>query len=74
MIASETLTTRWFCGDWKIEANVYNLAFKLLMSDSASKKEDRCTPEQMSTLYQELLGKYPIVLLEQPFAQDDLQA
>ncbi|PGH14948.1 phosphopyruvate hydratase [Polytolypa hystricis UAMH7299] len=32
------------------------------------------TPQQMRELYQSLLSKYPIVLLEDPFAEDDWQS
>lgn len=44
---------------------VYDLGFK-------DKTADRRSPQQMQQLYQGLVdGQYPIVLLEDPFAEDD---
>lgn len=47
------------------------MAFKQPNADSATKQKERRTVPEMSKLYHELLDKYPIVLLEDPFAQDD---
>jgi enolase len=44
--------------------NMYDLGIK-------DKKSPKLTPEGMSDLYRELFAKYPIVLLEDPFAEDD---
>lgn len=33
-------------------------------------KSDKLSPEELASLYHELLGEYPIVLLEDPFGQD----
>ena len=43
---------------------VYDVGF----TDS---KSDLRTPEQMRQLYSHLVEKYPLVLLEDPFAEDD---
>ena len=45
----------------------YDLGFKAESSDAKTKPE-------MAKLYNELIQKYPIVLLEDPFAQDDWEA
>ncbi len=42
----------------------YNLGFK-------TDKAEMLTPNELSTLYSELLAEYPIILLEDPFGQDD---
>jgi enolase len=47
------------------------MAFKQQNADAATKKQEQRSREQMSDLYLQLLEKYPIVLLEDPFAQDD---
>jgi enolase len=36
-----------------------------------TKTSEKLTPEGLSNLYRELIAKYPIVLLEDPFAEDD---
>jgi len=54
------------------ESEKYNLAFK----DPSTHASNVATLSraELSHLYQELIGKYPIVLLEDPFAQDDWEA
>ncbi len=42
----------------------YDLGFK-------TDKSEMMDPEQLAKLYHELLAKYPIILLEDPFGQDD---
>lgn len=42
----------------------YDLGFK-------TDKQEMMTPDQLGKLYNELLSEYPIVLLEDPFGQDD---
>lgn len=42
----------------------YDLGFK-------DKESKHVSPEELSKLYDELLSKYPVVLLEDPFAEDD---
>lgn len=42
----------------------YDLGFK-------TDKPDMKSPDELAKLYEELLAKYPIVLLEDPFGQDD---
>ncbi|KAK8872363.1 Enolase [Apiospora arundinis] len=42
----------------------YDLGFK-------DKTPNRLSPGELSALYTELLAKYPVVLLEDPFAEDD---
>ncbi|KAH8817392.1 Enolase, C-terminal TIM barrel domain-containing protein [Xylogone sp. PMI_703] len=44
--------------------NTYNLGFK-------GQSEDLLSPRELSGLYRELMNDYPLVLLEDPFAQDD---
>lgn len=52
----------------------YNLAFKRTdISASVQQEETRSTSE-MAKLYHGLMDKYPIALLEDPFAQDDWQS
>lgn len=43
---------------------IYDLGLK-------DKVSPKLTPAQLSDLYRELFAKYPIVLLEDPFAEDD---
>lgn len=52
----------------------YDLAFK--QEDIIKKKlcEEKKTALELVKLYHELLDKYPIILLEDPFAQDDWKA
>lgn len=45
----------------------YDLGFKSQSTDSKTNSE-------MATLYNELIEKYPVILLEDPFAQDDWEA
>ncbi|KAK5074570.1 hypothetical protein PMZ80_011017 [Knufia obscura] len=49
------------------KSGTYNLGMKWDTAKSLSK-------EEMRTLYHKLLDKYPIVLLEDPFGQDDWEA
>ncbi|MCJ1357057.1 MAG: hypothetical protein MMC33_007053 [Icmadophila ericetorum] len=49
---------------------VYDLGFK----DESSNGNDAISAEKLGDLYRELIKKYPIVLLEDPFGQDDWQA
>lgn len=52
------------------ESQTYDLDFK-----SGDKKEHRkLNSEAMSDLYRSLVDKYPIVLLEDPFAEDDWES
>ena len=52
-------------------SGIYDLGFK----DESSKASDtRMSATQLSQLYQDLIDKYPIVLLEDPFAEDDWAA
>jgi enolase len=43
---------------------VYDIGFK-------AKTPDKRTPDQMRQLYTDMIKKYPFVLLEDPFAEDD---
>lgn len=52
----------------------YNMAFKNKHADKADDESEMQSRAEMSKLYHELTEKYPIVLLEDPFAQDDWQA
>lgn len=45
----------------------YDLGFK-------SKKPCPVSPAELSDLYRSLLDKYPIILLEDPFAEDDWES
>jgi len=49
-------------------SEVYDLGFK---NESSQKLDVKLSPFQLSELYQQLIDKYPIVLLEDPFAEDD---
>lgn len=49
---------------FKVETGEYDLGFKWSGPSSMTGKE-------LADLYHSLLGKYPVVLLEDPFAQDD---
>lgn len=47
---------------------VYDLDFK----SSDQLETHRClSPDQMTSLYNDLISKYPLILLEDPFAEDD---
>lgn len=46
--------------------DVYNLSFK-----DQSSHGDKLSAKELGSLYKDLLAKYPIVLLEDPFGQDD---
>jgi len=52
-------------------SDIYDLGFKHLPSPSSDTK---LSATQLSQLYRELIAKYPIVLLEDPFAEDDWTA
>ena len=41
---------------------------------AATQKHEKLTPSKLSELYRSLLSSYPIVLLEDPFGQDDWQS
>jgi enolase len=56
------------------EEGLYDLAFKQSKSGSALMKGEWLDTEGMMKLYNELLDRYPIALLEDPFAEDDWQA
>lgn len=49
--------------------NVYDLGFK-----DKSSSSDKLSAARLGSLYRELIHKYPIVLLEDPFGQDDWDA
>lgn len=49
------------------ENGKYNLGFK----DSAREFHDYFTSDKLIQLYNELLVKYPIISIEDPFDQDD---
>ncbi|KAK4691540.1 enolase, partial [Lecanoromycetidae sp. Uapishka_2] len=49
--------------------DMYNLGFK-----DPSSHGDELSANELGSLYTELLAKYPIVLLEDPFGQDDWEA
>lgn len=80
-----SLTRRWICSSspWRIvdtparssspsdpasseffDSGKYNLGYK-------DKSSEEFSPEQLAKLYNHLIDEYPIVLLEDPFAQDD---
>jgi len=46
------------------DSGKYNLGYK-------DKSSEEFSPEQLAKLYNHLIDEYPIVLLEDPFAQDD---
>lgn len=48
-------------------ADAYDLGLK-------SQRANKISPEQLAGIYRELIDKYPVVLLEDPFAQDDWNA
>lgn len=48
---------------------VYDLGFK-----DKSSSGDKLEASRLGSLYRELIGKYPIVLLEDPFGEDDWEA
>ncbi len=50
---------------------IYDLGFKMPKDDPSVKKNDNRSKSDMVRLYHELMDSYPIVLLEDPFAQDD---
>lgn len=52
-------------------SNTYDLAFKNENRDSST---GRLSASEISSLYHDLTKKYPVVLLEDPFAQDDWAA
>ena len=41
---------------------------------AATQKHEKLTPSKLSELYRSLLSSYPILLLEDPFGQDDWQS
>ncbi|RDW71452.1 hypothetical protein BP6252_08015 [Coleophoma cylindrospora] len=49
------------------KSDIYDLGFKSESTDSDAK----LSPSQLSQLYRDLIANYPIVLLEDPFAEDD---
>ncbi len=49
--------------------DLYNLSFK-----DPSSHSDKLSAKELGSLYKDLLAKYPIVLLEDPFGQDDWEA
>ncbi|KIW03240.1 phosphopyruvate hydratase, variant [Verruconis gallopava] len=49
----------------------YNMGFKKTKNDPTAQKTDICSKSDMMGLYHELMDDYPLVLLEDPFAQDD---
>ncbi len=55
---------------YKSEEKKYDLDFKNPDSD----KSKWLSYEQLADLYKELAGKYPIVSIEDPFAEDDWEA
>ncbi|KAK6462469.1 enolase 1 [Scheffersomyces coipomensis] len=55
---------------YKEEENKYDLDFKNPNSD----KSKWLTGEQLASLYEELINEYPIVSIEDPFAEDDWDA
>ena len=55
---------------YKADAKKYDLDFK----NSNSDKSKWITYEQLAQLYSELAQKYPIVSIEDPFAEDDWEA
>ncbi|KAL2066272.1 hypothetical protein VTL71DRAFT_2343 [Oculimacula yallundae] len=50
------------------KSDVYNLGFK---EEDTTASETRLNALELSDLYRDLLERYPIVLLEDPFAEDD---
>jgi enolase len=52
-----------------LSGNVYDLGFKDKSSD-----KDKLPAAELGSLYREIIQKYPIVLLEDPFGQDDWDA
>ena len=52
----------------------YNMGFKAQGKSSSSEKDEMKSKSEMIKLYHGLMDKYPIVLLEDPFAQDDWEA
>lgn len=52
------------------EGNKYDLDFKNPKND----KSQQITPEQLQDFYKNLVGKYPIISIEDPFDQDDWAA
>ncbi|KAK6201679.1 enolase 1 [Scheffersomyces amazonensis] len=55
---------------YKVDANKYDMDFKNPKSDPSK----WLTGEQLADLFLELLDEYPIVTLEDPFAEDDWDA
>ena len=55
---------------YKVDAKKYDLDFKNPDSDPSK----WLTYEQLADLYKELASKYPIVSIEDPFAEDDWEA
>merc|ERR1711900_28694 len=53
------------------KSDVYNLGFK---DDHNTASETKLNARELSDLYRDLLERYPIVLLEDPFAEDDWTA
>lgn len=49
---------------------IYDLGFK----EKSSKDGEKLSAAKLGSLYQELIRDYPIVLLEDPFGQDDWEA
>ncbi len=56
------------------ENGIYNMAFKQRSDDACVQRMGQLSKSNMAQLYHELMDKYPIVLLEDPFAQDDWEA
>jgi len=54
---------------WKGDESVYDLDFK----NSSPKPENKRTREQMVETYKSFCEKYPIALLEDPFAEEDFE-
>lgn len=55
---------------YKEEANKYDLDFKNPESD----KSKWLTGKELAALYHDLVKKYPIVSIEDPFAEDDWES
>ncbi|EUB57870.1 Beta-enolase [Echinococcus granulosus] len=76
-LLTEAIATANYCGKIVIGMDVaaselfengkYNLGFK----DAKRDPGDNITAERLMALYNELLAKYPIVSIEDPFDQDD---
>nr|AVI57696.1 enolase B [Taenia crassiceps] len=76
-LLTEAITTANYCGKIVIGMDVaaselyengkYNLGFKEAKRDPG----DNITAERLMALYNELLARYPIVSIEDPFDQDD---